>query len=1073
MSVLSIRWHEPWDDLVVVRLEAPDEETIERIVPYTLFRRFGQRIGSPPDAPDAPRGLRGRRLANLLLPARFERDVPTDEIRLEFPALHLTFIDWEEIAAAGIAPVVRWFAGIATAHELEPLRPPLVLACSHESSASIAFEGGPLRRSYFIDEVDEAVGAHILHLRLPDPPRLWPRIEGLVQGRFRLIVLEVQSTRRVDLALWIAHHVAEAGGPPVVIIGHSTSQADAVRQFYASLLEGEVVSAAVWKLQRTLPELFIALCSGPRGDGTLPWAELVASEPVPSVRADDAVGAALLTILAAGAAVLFAGWAARQEQIDADVEAMRKLRGQPASVRRLEALRTIAERVGRQGDEAREYLEQIQPLFEDQPRQLNLWLGNDHSQHSPSHQLHVQTWYDLHLDIGPSDWRSVLKGVELPPEIETAAREEGGLPLWIAVQSATLEIAEGDETSVPDSGRWSSISRELHLPPKGPTAPLRIRIFASSGGLHFARIIVRFRFAVVFVVRVDLRVDWLWSNDADARVALPELHASLDQSEIVGLHSFLEMKVASAQVALNLPRSQIETWRREARELARRLTSPLEQLHSLESAHTDALHAMRIWTPATLAELTVRRIATAAGKAGVPVRQVRRWVATAQRLQELAGFEAVLEYSTVEDLGSIENTVERTVSLLVNDINGQNCLAIYGANGEAHALNCVSSLVEKSARDLHQVLEDTATNEKAEYRFGTPADTILALNEGVAADVDVSLPRLARHGAKLYTELFIRDPELKIQLRDWLKRPQTLSVVRVGDGPVIPWSMVYDEKVQPKGELTLCTKYRSDWIREPVACREQKGCPLDAATGRDICPFAFWGFKHRIEVPAKRIQQPVATASARELVTEMHWVDQVDTTAHLSHDLDFAVQHARQIDALPSLRLNLLVTDDTTKMDEVLEALGNDQLQLIYFYCHGSVENDDGIPKHQLWFGSPEQCLDAYEIAGPGPSWPLKPIILLNGCGTGQINPARMLSLAESFTIRGAAGIVGTDVPVWEPLAYEVGRFLMEGLLQGFTIGDLILLMRRDLLARHNPLGLVYVVYGSADLKFVQMSSEE
>jgi len=67
---------------------------------------------------------------------------------------------------------------------------------------------------------------------------------------------------------------------------------------------------------------------------------------------------------------------------------------------------------------------------------------------------------------------------------------------------------------------------------------------------------------------------------------------------------------------------------------------------------------------------------------------------------------------------------------------------------------------------------------------------------------------------------------------------------------------------------------------------------------------------------------------------------------------------------------------------------------------------------------------------------------------------------------RKASAVIGTEVTVWERLATEMGlNFLQEFLGdKPKSAGAALTLARRKLLLKNNPLGLVYTLYGSADL---------
>jgi hypothetical protein len=91
---------------------------------------------------------------------------------------------------------------------------------------------------------------------------------------------------------------------------------------------------------------------------------------------------------------------------------------------------------------------------------------------------------------------------------------------------------------------------------------------------------------------------------------------------------------------------------------------------------------------------------------------------------------------------------------------------------------------------------------------------------------------------------------------------------------------------------------------------------------------------------------------------------------------------------------------------------------------------------------------------------------MLNACGTtGFSSHGTSQFVIELVDRRQAAAVVGADVPVAEALAAEVGTVIMQSVLEGASLGEALQRARRGLLSRRNPLGLVYTLYGSVDLK--------
>ncbi len=67
--------------------------------------------------------------------------------------------------------------------------------------------------------------------------------------------------------------------------------------------------------------------------------------------------------------------------------------------------------------------------------------------------------------------------------------------------------------------------------------------------------------------------------------------------------------------------------------------------------------------------------------------------------------------------------------------------------------------------------------------------------------------------------------------------------------------------------------------------------------------------------------------------------------------------------------------------------------------------------------------------------------------------------------------MIGTEIPVFELLAGEMARLFLKRFLGGGEAGKAgkaLLESRLDLLARGNPLGLVYTLYAIAELALVQ-----
>ena len=97
----------------------------------------------------------------------------------------------------------------------------------------------------------------------------------------------------------------------------------------------------------------------------------------------------------------------------------------------------------------------------------------------------------------------------------------------------------------------------------------------------------------------------------------------------------------------------------------------------------------------------------------------------------------------------------------------------------------------------------------------------------------------------------------------------------------------------------------------------------------------------------------------------------------------------------------------------------------------------------------------------------MRPLVFINGCHTTALTPERALDLVTSFVENAnAAGVIGTEITIFEPLACEFAEHSLKWFLDGEPIGECVRRARVALLAKHNPLGLVYIpfVLGSTSL---------
>jgi hypothetical protein len=159
--------------------------------------------------------------------------------------------------------------------------------------------------------------------------------------------------------------------------------------------------------------------------------------------------------------------------------------------------------------------------------------------------------------------------------------------------------------------------------------------------------------------------------------------------------------------------------------------------------------------------------------------------------------------------------------------------------------------------------------------------------------------------------------------------------------------------------------------------------------------------------------------------------------------------------------------------DEVQKLLGGD-VALIYFFCHGD-RSHVGDPNIYLAVGKNE-AITAKDFIGWLKTWRTKlkrwiwgdvrPLVFINACHSLAIEPETFVTYVDAFITAGhAAGVIGTEVQVAQPLAMDLAeQFFRRLLARTHTVETALHEIRMDYLARGNLFGLVYTPYCWADL---------
>jgi hypothetical protein len=462
-----------------------------------------------------------------------------------------------------------------------------------------------------------------------------------------------------------------------------------------------------------------------------------------------------------------------------------------------------------------------------------------------------------------------------------------------------------------------------------------------------------------------------------------------------------------------------------------------------------------------------------------------------------AGYLPRLEYSR----GGMDGTPRRparAVSIVANNLGGQVAVTVKGAGYFAvrtrpdlptEVLN-----VRKALNDVATPPRPGAQAGKLNYGFGKPGQR----NAGDPATLDAALRKLAEAGWELYDRIIPRAKKNRDDLETTLSTPgQVIHVAHVLLDKVIPWAVVYDRPYranmqtvdgtqQPVGHAAcLAALPGADGSLPVKACKQHPDCLLHpdqvrarAARGglplldeTVACPLGFWGFRHIVEVPPQQAGNPNDPNAASALHEQVLGARPAQVATAIHSKLNWATDHETELrNLIGKPPLSAALHSHSAGAGEVVANLKALALQVIYLYCHTrGGRADPNLARPQLEFQGPQEAqpgiIRSADLDHNAP-WPHHPLVFLNGCSTAAFSPDALSPFIEKLVEdRDAAGVIGTEVPVWEQLAMEVARRFLEAFLAGDAAGDALLIARRALLAQLNPLGLVYTLYASADLR--------
>lgn len=304
-------------------------------------------------------------------------------------------------------------------------------------------------------------------------------------------------------------------------------------------------------------------------------------------------------------------------------------------------------------------------------------------------------------------------------------------------------------------------------------------------------------------------------------------------------------------------------------------------------------------------------------------------------------------------------------------------------------------------------------------------------DESIEEDINKeSLIRLAEAGNYAFRRIFSNNEALSA-VNDIFLLSKNITIEIASENFFLPWELLYPENL------------------------------LD-----DISYQNFWGMNcviSRIIVRNKRqvafVSPIIHTKSAPSLGLLTY--DRLPTV--LAREKPFFERLANE-GRLQLFHLQSLNVDQKPKEWLVFQDFWRKNLDFAHFACHAFYE--DGSPDKSHILLSDNFPISLVDMEVYGISMSSSPLIIMNACETGNLNPLYTSYFADALLQRGARGVVATECAVPDEFAADFAEQLYHHLFRGQELGVSLLTVRKYFLDKYqNPTGLLYSMYAPSAIR--------
>ena len=434
------------------------------------------------------------------------------------------------------------------------------------------------------------------------------------------------------------------------------------------------------------------------------------------------------------------------------------------------------------------------------------------------------------------------------------------------------------------------------------------------------------------------------------------------------------------------------------------------------------------------------------------------------RVIQTAILEAPVTASRTPKNAKIKIRIEARVVPNINDLRERQTFDTalvlnHASNGQAYATGMsgeravMFSLDEGGLKQTIQALNDELTN---------IADDPESFSKDIADEATTSLLKtLAIHGRLLYKTLFVYRPE-----NEWIvgKDKKRIQIVSTRLESNLPLEFLYDYEA-PNANAKLCPYVKKSLLKGEC----DKACGGPKKKQNIVCPLGFWGLNRVIERYAydgMRNLQGNTYALQAASTTKREPLQVLDRALFAaSGEVDKAKKGT--ISGLEKLLKEKAKQADyvTSWSQWVAKAKTNPTLLLLLSHTEVDPGNLEALEIAKL----PRlRVVDIDEKHVRKPHTKAKPIVMLIGCKTNAPDNA-LHSFVPAFS-RYSAIVLSTGSTVLALQAAQVAAELVRALSalpknKETTFGDVMLDIRRKLLAKGLPMVLCLSAYGDTDWK--------